>query len=150
MGGVMPGRIASFFRNLLRKRAIEQALDDELKSAVELLAQEKMKQGLSHPEARRQAVIELGGVEQVKEEVRAIRSGMFLETFAQDLRYTLRILRKCPNIQLHRRLVYQAAALPTTRPAGDLRDAGQETRMDKRGSYFRSGLFRFSEAKHFV
>src|SRR6266704_422827 len=97
MGGVMPGRIASFFRNLLRKRGIEQALDDELKSAVELLAQEKMKQGLSHPEARRQALIELGGVEQVKEEVRAIRSGMFLETFAQDLRYTLRILRKSPG-----------------------------------------------------
>src|SRR6266849_5088418 len=97
MGGVMPGRIASFFRNLLRKRAIEQALDDELKSAVELLAQEKMKQGLSHPEARRQAVIELGGVEQVKEEVRAIRSGMFLETFAQDLRFGQRMLRKTPG-----------------------------------------------------
>jgi predicted permease len=97
MGGVMPGRIASFFRNLLRKRAVEQALDDELRSAVELLAQEKMKQGLSHPEARRQALIELGGVEQVKEEVRAIRSGIFLETFAQDLRYTLRILRKSPG-----------------------------------------------------
>jgi predicted permease len=93
----MPGRIASFFRNLLRKRAIEQALDDELKSAAELLTQEKMKQGLSHPEARRQALIELGGVEQVKEEVRAIRSGIFLETFAQDLRYTLRILRKSPG-----------------------------------------------------
>src|SRR3977135_2433324 len=98
MGGVMPARIASFFRNLLRKRAIEQALDDELKSAVELLTQEMMNQGLSHPEARRQALIELGGVEQVKEEVRAIRSGMFLETFAQDLRYTLRILRKSPGI----------------------------------------------------
>src|ERR1700722_1514190 len=98
MGGVMPGRIASFFRNLLRKRAIEQALDDELKSAVELLTQEKMKQGVSHPEARRQALIELGGVEQVKEDVRAIRSGIFLETFAQDLRYTLRILRKSPGL----------------------------------------------------
>jgi predicted permease len=97
MGGVMPGRIASFLRNLLRKHAIEQALDDELKSAVELLTQEKMKQGLSHPEARRQALIELGGVEQVKEEVRATRSGIFLETFAQDLRYTLRILHKSPG-----------------------------------------------------
>src|SRR4029077_9881274 len=97
MGGVMPGRIASFFRNLLRKRAIEQALDDELKSAVELLTQEKMNQRLSHPEARRQALIELGGVEQVKEEVRAIRSGIFLETFAQDLRYTFRILRNSPG-----------------------------------------------------
>src|SRR3989440_12122133 len=93
----MPGRIANLFRNLLRKRAIEQALDDELKSAVELLTQEKMKQGLSHPDARRQALTELGGVEQVKEEMRAIRSGIFLETFAQDLRYTLRILRKSPG-----------------------------------------------------
>src|SRR5215831_4522492 len=93
----MPGRIASFFRNLLRRRAVEQALDDELQSAVELLTQEKMKQGLSHAEAHRQALIELGGVEQVKEEVRAIRSGMFLETFAQDLRYGLRMLRKSPG-----------------------------------------------------
>src|SRR6266436_5708379 len=97
MGGVMPGRIASFFRNPLRKRSIEQALDAQPKSELGLMPQEKMKRGLSHPEARRQAVIELGGVEQVKEEVRAIRSGMFLETFAQDLRYTLRILRKSPG-----------------------------------------------------
>ena len=93
----MPGRIASFFRNLLRKRTVEQALDDELQSAVELLSQERMKEGLSHPEARRQALIELGGVEQVKEEVRAIRFGRFFETFAQDLRYTLRMLRKSPG-----------------------------------------------------
>jgi len=93
----MPGRIASFFRNLLRKRAVEQALDDELQSAVELLIREKIKEGLSHPEARRRALIELGGVEQVKQDVRAIRSGMLLETFAQDLRYAFRMLRKSPG-----------------------------------------------------
>ena len=94
----MPRRIATFFRNVLRKRAVEQALDDELQSAVELLTQEKMKNGLSHPDARRQALIELGGVEQVKEEVRAIRLGMFLDTFAQDIRYGLRTMRSAPAL----------------------------------------------------
>src|SRR5208282_6648947 len=97
MGGVVPGRIASYFRNLLRKRTVEHALDDEMQSAVELLTLEKMKEGLSHPEARRQALIELGGVEQVKEEVRAIRLGRFLETFAQDLRFGLRTMAKSPS-----------------------------------------------------
>jgi len=33
--GIMPGRIVSFFRNLLHKNAVEQALDDELRSSVE-------------------------------------------------------------------------------------------------------------------
>ena len=60
-------------RNLLRKHTVEQALDRELRSSVEILLEEKMKDGLSRSVALRQALIELGGVEQVKEEVRAIR-----------------------------------------------------------------------------
>ena len=90
----MPGRIVSLFRNLLRRNMVEQALDDELNSSVELLTEEKMKQGLSHPEARRQALIELGGIEQVKEEVRAIRLGGFLDSLARDLRFARRQLRR--------------------------------------------------------
>ena len=93
----MPGRIVSLFRNLLRRNTVEQGLDDELQSAVELLTQQKMKEGLSYPEARRQALIELGGVEQVKEEVRAIRLGCFLENLARDLRFALRTLAKSPG-----------------------------------------------------
>jgi predicted permease len=93
----MPARISSLFRNLLRKRAVEQALDDELRSSVEILTQEKMKDGLSPSAARRQALIELGGVEQVKEEVRAIRAGRLLEDFARDLRFALRMLAKWPG-----------------------------------------------------
>jgi len=93
----MPGRIASLFRNLLRKNTVERALDDELQSAVELLTEERMEKGLSHPEARRRALIELGGVEQVKEEVRAIRLGHFLENEARDLRFAVRTLAKSPG-----------------------------------------------------
>src|SRR6266699_3137271 len=93
----MPRRILSLFRNLLRKHTVEQALDDELRSSVEILAEEKMKDGLSRAVALRQAMIELGGVEQVKEEVRAIRVGRFLENSTRDLRLALRTLAKAPS-----------------------------------------------------
>lgn len=93
----MPTRIVSLFRNLLRKNTVEQALDDELQSSVELLMEAKMKEGLAHSEARRQALIELGGVEQVKEEVRGKRAGRLLEDLAKDLRYAFRTLSKSPG-----------------------------------------------------
>lgn len=93
----MSGRIASLFRNLLRKDTVERALDDELQSSVELLTEEKMKEGLPRAAARRQALMELGGVEQVKEEVRAVRLGRFLEDLARDLRFAFRTLVKSPG-----------------------------------------------------
>jgi len=80
----------------LRKHTVEQALDDELRSSVEILTEEKMKGGLSRSVALRQALIELGGVEQVKEEIRAIRVGSFLENFTRDLRLAFRTLAKAP------------------------------------------------------
>jgi hypothetical protein len=73
------------FRNLLRKRTVEQALDDELRSSVEILTEEKMKEGLSPSVAPRRALIELGGVEQVKEGVRAIRAGRLPERVNQEI-----------------------------------------------------------------
>jgi predicted permease len=91
----MPKRILSLFRNLFRKGAVERSLDDELRSSLELLTQEKVKQGLSQQVARREALIELGGVEQVKEEVRAVRVGRILENFTRDIRFGLR--RLCRN-----------------------------------------------------
>jgi predicted permease len=81
----------------LRKRTVEQALDEELESSVETLTEEKMKEGYSQSAARRQALMELGGVEQVKEEIRAARMGRFLEDFAKDLRFALRTLAKSPG-----------------------------------------------------
>jgi predicted permease len=85
------------FRNIFRKHTFEQALDDELRSSVEILTQEKMKDGLSQSAARRQALMELGGVEQVKEEVRAVRAGRFLEDFVRDVCFAFRALAKSPG-----------------------------------------------------
>src|SRR5579875_818270 len=93
----MPKRFLSLFRNLLRTGAVERALDDEVRSALEILTQEKMEQGLSQPNARRQALIELGGIEQVKEEVRGVRAGHVLENFVRDARLAVRILVKRPS-----------------------------------------------------
>jgi predicted permease len=90
-------RTLSLFRNLFRKRAVEQALDDELRSSVEVLTQDKMKDGVPYSVARREALIELGGIEQVRERTREIRAGHFLETLSQDVRYGARMLLKSPG-----------------------------------------------------
>ena len=87
----------SLIRNLLHKRAVEQELNDELRSSLEILTQEKIKHRLSQSVARREALIELGGVEQVKEEVRAVRAGRIVEDFARDVRFAFRTLAKSPG-----------------------------------------------------
>lgn len=67
-------RMASLLRNLLHKRRKERELDDEVRSYELLLADEKVRAGLNPQEAGRQARLELGGLEQVKEQVRETRT----------------------------------------------------------------------------
>jgi predicted permease len=62
-----------------------------------MLIEQKMKDGLDPAGARRAALIELGGREQVKEKVREARTGHELEILWQDLRYGLRTLGRNPG-----------------------------------------------------
>ncbi|NIN73070.1 MAG: FtsX-like permease family protein, partial [Gemmatimonadetes bacterium] len=87
-------RIISTFRSLFRKEELDRDLDEELASYLELLTAEKIRAGMSLEQARREARLELGGVEQVKEKVRERRVGAMTDTVFQDIRYAVRTLRK--------------------------------------------------------
>ena len=89
-------RISSLLRNLFRKSAVERELDDELRAALDALADRHVAAGMTRAEALRAARMQLGGLEQVKEEVRDVRSGAQIEIAVNDVRYALRTLRKSP------------------------------------------------------
>jgi predicted permease len=92
--------VFTFIRNLARRRKVEQDLRDEVTSYVDLSTQRKIKEGLGEREARRAALVEFGGVEQVKEHVRAARAGFAFDTFLLDVRYAGRSLLKKPGFTL--------------------------------------------------
>ena len=87
-------RIASLWRNLFDKQSVDEELTKELRAHLDLLTDQKISEGLAPEAARREALLELGGIEQVKESVRDVRVGRPLEDLSQDLRYALRGLRK--------------------------------------------------------
>jgi putative ABC transport system permease protein len=86
----------SFLRNLFSARSVEADLDEEVQSHLEMLIEENIRAGMPLEEAQRAARIELGGIEQVKEQVREERIGHWLHSVLSDCRYALRLLRKSP------------------------------------------------------
>src|SRR5881409_2291781 len=87
----------SFLRNLFLSRHVETDLDQEVHSHLEMLIEENIRAGMPPHEAQRAARIELGGIEQVKEQVRQERLGNWLLSVLSDCRYALRQLRKNPG-----------------------------------------------------
>ena len=90
-------RMKSLVRNLLRGQRVEAELDDELREYVEMLTEDKAAGGAARAEARREALIELGGLEQVKEEVREVRTGSLASSVIKDVRGAVRQLSARPG-----------------------------------------------------
>ena len=90
-------KVRSFLRNLLASRHVEADLDEEIHAHIEMLTEENIRAGMPPKEAQRAARIELGGIEQVKEQVREQRIGNWLYSLSADCRYGLRQLRKNPG-----------------------------------------------------
>jgi predicted permease len=93
-------RLIGLWSNLFRKNRAERELAEEIRAHLEMLIELKIEEGLDPAEARRAALIELGGEEQVKESVREVRMGYHLETLGHDLRFALRMLRRNPGFTL--------------------------------------------------
>jgi predicted permease len=80
--------------------SVEQAdsdFDAEIESHVGLATDDGIRSGLSPEEARRQALIRLGRVEQTRQAWRERRTLPWLETLLKDLRFGLRMLAKNPG-----------------------------------------------------
>jgi putative ABC transport system permease protein len=75
---------------------MESEMDVELRFHVEAFAEDLVRGGVPLQEAMRRARIEFGGIDRAKEECREARGMTFLESLVQDLRYSLRMLRKKP------------------------------------------------------
>jgi putative ABC transport system permease protein len=88
-------RIAT--HNLFHRDRVERDLDAEVHSYSDLLEDEKISTGMNASDARRSARMHLGGPEQLKEEIRAVRAGAWLGSLSQDVRFGVRMLRKNPG-----------------------------------------------------
>ncbi|MGA2594514.1 MAG: ABC transporter permease, partial [Bryobacteraceae bacterium] len=84
-------------RSLVRRRELDGDLDEELEYHIEQKTQEYIAAGLAPQEARRAALREWRGVEQIREECRDMRKVNFIQDVAADIRYGLRQLRASPG-----------------------------------------------------
>ncbi len=83
-------------RSLRSQGRLESELDAELRLHLELEAEKNVRVGMSPAEAERAARISLGGVDQIKEELRDASGASVLEGLRQDVRYGLRSIRQNP------------------------------------------------------
>ncbi|PYR92262.1 MAG: hypothetical protein DMF84_14225 [Acidobacteria bacterium] len=87
-------------RALLRGRAVERELEEELRFHLEQEIHRHVASGVSRDEATRSARIAFGGVEQIKEECRDARGIRPIEILVQDLRYGLRTWKRAPVLSM--------------------------------------------------
>ncbi len=83
-----------------KRRPVESEFEAELQHHIESLMQEKLASGLTPEQARREAVVEFGGREQYKDELRDVHRVIYVERAIANLRFGLRQIAKAPGFSL--------------------------------------------------
>jgi len=89
-------RIATLFQ----RSQINAEVEEELRSHIQYRADDLERSGLNRIEAERRARVEFGGREKYKAEIHEAAGGKAIETFVQDVRFSLRVLRKSPGFAI--------------------------------------------------
>lgn len=89
-----PRELWNRLRSFFHRKPLDRELDEELTSHIQLAVDENIASGMNPEEARRQALVRFGGLQQAREQQREARGFPFLDVLLQDLRYTLRTLRR--------------------------------------------------------
>ena len=89
--------LKSVAAKLFSRSRVEDEMEEELRSHLAHRADDLERSGLSRREAERRARNEFGGRERFKEECREAWGGNFIQTLAQDLRFSARVLKKSPG-----------------------------------------------------
>src|ERR1700719_1303996 len=85
---------------LFHRSEINAEMDDELLSHIQHRADDLERSGLPRTQAERRARIEFGGYERYKQETHEALGNNFIETLVQDVRFSLRVLRKSPGVAI--------------------------------------------------
>jgi len=87
-------------RDLFRKDALDREMSEEMGLHIELQAGLNRKAGMDPDEALYQAQRQFGGIEQIKEQARDVRSWVWLEQTRRDLAYGMRQLSRSPGFTI--------------------------------------------------
>ena len=87
----------SWLGRLLRREKMERELDKELQFHVDAQTEDLVRAGVPIDEARRQARVMFGGVDQVKEDARDARGTRWVEDWVRDTRMALRGMARSPG-----------------------------------------------------